>query len=207
MRRIQTVPLALIFTMLLGIGCTTQSGPRRVAWNVVNMKDDNWPGSPRQTPVIEGEDLVLRGKEIRTEQSYSPPVTVEFDAMLEQRVSNDGALACVFVPTTQAVDRDTERGVYVLFHYDSDGDAVSVQERLQRWPTHKRKDWSRTPLSIKPGTWHHMHYEVLKDSMHIMVDDQIYPSGGAVVSYAPFYIYLFGWQPTNRWHVRNFSIH
>jgi hypothetical protein len=113
----------------------------------------------------------------------------------------------VFVPTTQAVDRDTERSVYVSFQYNSEGDALAVHERFQRWPTHKGKNWSRTPLSIKPDGWHHLKYEVTKGSLLITVDGQACSSGGAVVPYDSFYVYLFGWQPANRWHVRNFSIH
>jgi hypothetical protein len=207
MRRIHAILLAVIATTLLATGCATQSQPRQLAWDVVTMKDDDWSGAPRQTPLIQGDSLILRGKEIRTESSYSPPVTVEFDAMLEERVANDGAVACVFVPTTQAVDRDTERGVYVSFQYNSEGDALAVHERFQRWPTHKGKNWSRTPLSIKSDGWHHLKYQVTKEDLLITVDGQACSSGGAVVPYDSFYVYLFGWQPANRWHVRNFSIH
>jgi hypothetical protein len=181
--------------------------PGQLAWDVVTMKDDDWSGAPRQAPVIQGEDLVLRGQNIRTQHSYSAPITVEFDAMLEDRVADNGALTCEFVPATQAVDREPEHHVQVSLLYDQQGDAISVQERFQRWPTQKYKSWSRSPLSIKPGSWHHMRYEVTRDGLDIAVDGQAYGSGGAVVPYNAFYIYLLGWQPTNRWHVRNFSIH
>jgi hypothetical protein len=95
----------------------------------------------------------------------------------------------------------------VQFHYDGQGDAVSVYELFQHRPRHLGKEWSRSPLTIKPGSWHHLKYEVLKDSLRITVDEQAYSSGGAVVPYDSFYIELSGWQPTNRWHVRKFSIH
>lgn len=206
MRHTHAILPALITAVLLGAGCATEPGSRSLVWDVVNLKDNDWSGSPREVPVIEGEDLVLRGKEVRTRHTYSAPITVEFDAMLEQRVATDGALTCEFVPTTQAVDQDLERGVIVRFHYDDKGDALSVYERFQRRPTPQGKNWSRTSLSIKPGSWHHMKYEVLKDGLHIWIDDHAYDAGGATVSYDRFYIYVSGWQPTDRWHVRNFVV-
>lgn len=51
-----------------------------------------------------------------------------------------------------------------------------------------------------------MKYEVLKDGLHIWIDDHAYDTGGATVPYDRFYIYMSGWQPTNRWHVRNFVV-
>jgi hypothetical protein len=207
MRRIHPFLLALVASALLGAGCMTGARPQPLAWDVVSLKDDDWHGSPRQAPLIEGEDVVLRGQDIRTQHSYSAPVTVEFDAMLESRVADDGALTCEFVPSTQAVDREPERHVQVLLQYDQHGEAVSVQERFQRWPTQKYKTWSRAPLSIKPGSWHHMKYEVMKGGLNITVDGQAYGSGGAVVPHKAFYVYLLSWQPTSRWHVRNFWIH
>ena len=111
MRHTHAILAALITTVLLGVGCATELGSRSLVWDVVNLKDNDWSGSPREVPVIEGEDLVLRGKEVRTRDTYSAPITVEFDAMLEQRVAADGALTCEFVPTTQTVDQDLERAV------------------------------------------------------------------------------------------------
>lgn len=205
MRRIRVIGLAVIASTSLAAGCATQ--PRPLVWNIVTLKDDDWSGAPRLAPVVQGEDLILRGQNVRTRDSYVVPVTVEFDAMLEARVASDGALTCEFVPATQPADREPERHVELLFHYDERGDALSVQERFQRWPTQKFKTWSRSPLSMKPGSWHHMKYEVTKDALRITVDGQGYSSGGAVVPYDAFYIYLLSWQPTNRWRVRDFSVH
>ena len=207
MRSIHPLVLALVASALLGAGCMTGPRPRPLTWDVVSLKDDDWRGPPRQAPLIEGEDVVLRGQDIRTQHSYSAPVTVEFDAMLEGRVAADGALTCEFVPSTQAVDREPERHVQILFEFDQRGDAISVQERFQRWPTQQYKTWSRSPLSIKPGSWHHMKYEVMRGGLNITVDGQSYGSGGAVVPYKAFYVYLLSRQPTCQWHVRNFWIH
>jgi len=207
MRRILAVLLVLIAAGLFGGGCATQSRPQSLAWDVVNLKDNDWSGSPRELPVIEGDDLVLRGKEVRTQRTYSAPVTVEFDAMLEEKLANDGALTCVIVPVTQAVDLDLERGLMLQFRYDHSGDWMSVYELFQHRPVYQGKDWSSSPLTIKPGSWHHLKYEVVKDGLRITVDGQSYTSGGAVVTYDTFYIELSGWQPVNRWHVRNFTVH
>ena len=207
MRHTLAILPALITAVLLGAGCVTEPRSRSLAWDVVNLKDDDGVGSPREAPIIEGEDLGLRGKEVRTRYPYSAPVTVEFDVMLEERLAKDGAMLCLFVPVTQTVDLDVERDVTVQFYYDGQGDAVSVYEQFQHRPTPQGKTWSRTPLSIKPGSWHHMKYEVMKDALRLTVDGQDYSSGGAVVPYDLFYIELSGWQPVNRWHVRGFSVH
>jgi hypothetical protein len=207
MRRIHRFGLALVASASLGAGCLTGARPHPLAWDVVSLKNDDWRGTPRQAPLIEGEDVVLRGQNIRTQRSYSAPITVEFDAMLESRVADDGALMCELVPSTQALDKEPERNLRVLFQYDQQGDAISVQERFQRWPTPNYKIWSRSPLSINTGNWHHMKYEVTNGGLNISVDGRTYDSDGAGVPYKVFYVSLLGWQPTNRWHVRNFSIH
>lgn len=190
---------------LLGTGCAaTSSHP--LAWDVLQWKDDGWQGPPREAPLIDGEDLVLRGKEMRTRQAYSTPITVEFDAMLEEMRATDGAISCGFVPADQPADRDVERAIHVSWQYNQNAQTLLVVERFQRWPTHKTKTWSDTPLPIKLGNWHHIKYEVTKDGLHIWIDDHAYDSGGATVPYDRFFIYMSGWQPLNRWHVRNFVV-
>lgn len=150
--------------------------------------------------------MILRGKEMRTQQAYSVPITVEFDAMLEEMQANDGAISCGFVPADQAADRDVERAIHVSWQYNQSGQTLLVVERFQRWPTHKTKTWSQAPLPIKLGNWHHIKCEVTKDALHIWIDDHAYDSGGATVPYERFFIYMSGWQPANRWHVRNFVV-
>ena len=127
--------------------------------------------------------------------------------MLEGHVTDDGALMCEFVPATQALDKEPERNLRILFQYDQQGGAVSIRERFQRWPTESYKKWSRSPLSVDPGNWHHMKYEVTNTGLNISIDGRTYDSNGAAVPYKMFYVSLLSWQPTNRWHVRNFSIH
>jgi len=207
MRSFHQFFLGFVAVILLGAGCTTGARHRPLEWDVVSLKDDEWRGSPRQPPVIEGEDVVLGGQDIRTERIYSAPVTIEFDAMLEERVAGDGSLGCAFVPLTQAVDREPERNVQILFQYGQGGDDISVQERFEWRPIQKTKTWSRTALSIEPSKWHHMVYKVVKGGLNITVDGQSRGTGGAVVSYKAFYVYLVSWPPTCRWHVRNFWIH
>ena len=127
--------------------------------------------------------------------------------MLEERLAGDGALSCAFVPSTQAVDREPERDLQVLFQYGQGGDAISVQERFVREPAQRTKTWSRSSLSIKPGSWHHMEYQMVQGGLDVTVDGQSYGSGGAVVPYKAFYVYLGSRSPSCRWHVRNFWIH
>jgi hypothetical protein len=143
---------------------------------------------------------------MRTQQSYSVPITIEFDAMLEEMRASDGALSCGFVPAGQPADRDVERAIHVSWQYNQNGQTLLVVERFQRWPTHENKTWLETPLAIEPGNWHHIKFEVTKDGLHIWIDDHAYDSGGASVPYDRFFIYMSGWQPSNRWHVRNFVI-
>ncbi len=207
MRSIHRSVLGLVASALLGAGCTTGARPRSLVWDVASLKDGNGPGPSRQAPLVEGEDVVLRGQVIRTQQLYSAPLTIGFDAMLEQRVEGDGALSCTFVPSTQAVDQEPDRYMEVLFGYSQGGDAISIRERIARPPAQRTKTWSNSPLSIKPGSWHHIEYGVVKGGLNVTVDGQSYGSGGAVVPYQAFYVYLGSWLPACRWHVRNLSIH
>jgi hypothetical protein len=175
-------------------------------WYVLTFNDDDWGGSPRLAPLIDGDDLVLRGKEVRTRRAFSAPVTVQFDVMLERRTANDGALTFGLVPTSQPIDIDLERWMDMALTYDSAGDRLRVEERFQRWPKIISKAWQTHAFTIQPGKYHHLECQVSKTGTRLFVDGREYSTGGLIVPYDKFYIILSGWQPTNRWHVRNFAV-
>jgi hypothetical protein len=48
--------------------------------------------------------------------------------------------------------------------------------------------------------------EILPDQVQFQIDDEKYEAAGVKVTYEKFRVYLKGWQPGNRWHVRNIRI-
>jgi hypothetical protein len=169
-------------------------------------KDCDWAG-PKGGPVaIEGGDLVLPGWYLRTRSVYSKPVTIEMDIKLEDRKANDGCVWIDLWPVGLPSDVEPARFFSVSVGYAEDGTwGVTVAERLQRWPLKELTVLKRQPIQSSIGKWHHLELDCLGDSTRIALDEATYELKSPA-PYDRFQITLRGWQPTNRWHVRNFVV-
>jgi hypothetical protein len=67
--------------------------------------------------------------------------------------------------------------------------------------------WGEQPFIVQAHKVYTMRFEITAAQVRIVIDGQAYDLAGVKIPYERFCIQLGGWQPANRWHVRNFSIH
>jgi len=194
--------LALV---LLGAGCAT-TGPRQLAWEALPFpRDSDWPG-PKGLPAhIEDGDLILQGREARTRSAYSVPLTIECEFLLEARTATDGALEIRFVPTDQPADLNLTKTLYLAFSYQPSGETTVM---IQKCNGSSRAEtlWGGKPFDLRVGKPNQLEIELQSDGIRFTVNGQTFEAKDVTVPYDRFYIQIWGWQPVNRWHVRNFVV-
>jgi len=182
-------------------------GLQLVEWDLLPVPIDTlWGGDRGGPPVLEGEDLVLRGWQARTKERYSGSRVVECDLWLEELQANDGCVWINFAPA----ESDRERlmrhaAVTVSLGYgqrDGGGGHLSIDR-----PNLPSTRLATNPFSISARTPYHLRIELLRDKMRVTLNDQTYEAENVTLPYAEFRVYVRGWQPINRWHVRNFTVH
>jgi len=210
MRRAYSALLGLLAIVLLGTGCATIR-TRPLTWDVLPFSgDSDWLG-PKGSPArIVGGDLILQGQRVRTDTPYEAPVVIECTVELEDRLAPDGFFGLEFVPIGSPRDtgpanfrrfRIIYRNAAAKSGHDAldmyAGDAASGQKIL----------WGEEPFTVEARKPYAVRFEVLADQMRITINGTAYDLKDVKIPYKQFYIQLVGWQPTDRWHVRNFSIH
>jgi hypothetical protein len=210
MHRTPSTLLAVLLITLLGIGCA--SGPRPIAWDVLPFpKDSNWQASKGEPPVMGQGDLLLHGQDVRTQRAYVAPVAIECDVVLESRTASDGSFDLYFLPTGQSLDAVLHQLTKFRIIYSNTGEYGSV-DRLEIDRQEGAKGftvWTGPPFKVEADKVYHLKVSVLaagKLDISINGADVSIPDT-AVLPYRSFQVQLGGWQPANRWHVRNFSIH
>jgi hypothetical protein len=208
MHRTQATLLGSLVITLLGIGCA--SGPRPIAWDRLPFpKDSDWPG-PKGAPATIGQgELVLQAQDVRTQRSYSAPLTLECDAHPDNTNAPNTWLQVKFVPVGEPADAEPKQMTVVVMGNrnappSGDQDVVFITRRAG---ASSKEIWGEQAFAIKTGEPYRLRCEVLPDRIRITINDQTFDAAGATVDYKEFYIQLDGWQPPNRWHVRNLLIH
>jgi hypothetical protein len=209
MHRTPATLLALVIT-LSAIGCASR--PRSIAWDTLPFpKDSDWHGAKGEPPVMAQGDLLLHGQDVRTQNTYTPPVTIECDVVLESRAASDGSFDLDFLATGQPLDTVPRQLTKFRIIYSNTGEYSSV-DRLEidrQEGVQGSIVWTGPPFKVEADKTYHLKVVVLaggKLSVSINGIDAGIPDTVAL-PYPSFQVQLGGWQPSNRWHVRNFSIH
>jgi len=208
MHRTQATLLSVLVITLLGMGCA--SGPRPIAWDRLPFpKDSDWPG-PKGAPATIGQgELVLQAQDVRTHRSYSAPLTVECEAHPDNTNAPNTWLQLKFVPVGEPADAEPKQLTTVVVgnrKAPPSGDQAVVFITRRTGPSSK-EIWGEQAFAVKMGEPYRLKCEVLTDRMRITVNGQTFDAAGVTVGYKKFYIQLDGWQPPNRWHVRDFTVH
>jgi hypothetical protein len=210
MRRLRAICLTLAAVTLLVAGCST-TGPRPLAWDVLPYpRDSDWPAWSGVPGNLEGETLVLQGHPVRTHETYSAPLTVECEVELEARVAADGFFGVGFVPVGAPPDVGplNLRWLQIACRGSSAASGRDALAFLARDGSVKdRLVWGEKPFAVTAGKPCTVRLEVAEDGIRVVVDGRAYDLKGVKIPYNRFHIWLDGWQPTNRWRVRNFVIH
>ena len=193
------------------LGCASGPHSRPLAWDPVPFpKNSDWPGPKGNPAEIANGTLVLQGQGVRTTKTYGAPVTVACDVKLESRTANDGSFDVCFLPPEEPLDAEAGRMICFRIIYSNTGEYGSV-DRLEideRDGDKRSVLWTKAASKVEAGKVCHLELQVtvagrLAVSINRIVE-QVPPT--VTVPYPHFQIQLGGWQPTNRWHVRNFVV-
>ena len=155
-------------------------------------------------PLLERDEVVLRGQDVRTRTAYSAPLTVEVEAQLEKREGDAGFFACMFVPTGQSTNAEPKESMAVMLQYSHAGDSVVGMLRSAKLQ-HDETIFSQR-FAHPAGQPYRLSIGVTKAGLHIKLGGQLYEVPGAKVPYNKFHIVISAAPPADRWHVRDFVV-
>ena len=203
---------ALILT--IGAALAVSAGPvQPVDWIALPFPiDSNWGASQGMPAEISDSEIILQGQDARTQQVYAWGVTIECDVSLEERAANDGSFDLYILPPDLPLDLTPVRFPFTKFRiiYSNTGDYGSV-DRLnveQGNGVVAGTPWTKIPFPVQAWANYHVTVRVsLSGRLRITINGQRYliPRKGRI-RYQQFQFQLGGWQPGNRWHVRNFVV-
>jgi len=176
-------------------------------WVVLPFYQDScWPASKGEPGMVGKNHILLQGRPVRSLAVYSLPATIECDVLLEARAAGDGSLDLYVIPPGLPLDRSPKPMTNLRLIYSNTGDYGSV-DRLDLNQTGTKADplvWSK-PAPLEAGKTYHVQMKLdATGAIQLSVNGQPQPVPKSLrIPYRQFQIQLGGWQPTNRWHVRN----
>jgi len=179
-------------------------------WQVLPFyTDSDWPASRGEPSIVGRNDILLRGRAVRSLRSYKLPATIECDVELEERAASDGSFDLFLVPEGVSAERYPDPMTNLRLIYSNTGDYGSV-DRLEM----SRSDDSRPqllwnkPQKLEAGVTYRLKMALdAEGRIQLHINGRDVPLPDSVrVRYQSFHIQVGGWQPTNRWHMRNFSV-
>lgn len=210
MRRTHATLGLFLTLVLLGTGCAT-TGRHSLTWDALPFpQDSDWPGPKGAPAQVENGDLILQGQRVRTRMVYSAPLVIECAVELEDRLAPDGYVGLEIVPGNSPRDMAPPDFRSFRMIYRNPG-AYSGRDGLdvcgREGPSGDRILWGEEPFTVKARTTYAIRLEVAADHMRAIINGTSYDLKGVKVPYKQFCIQLVSWQPTDRWHVRNFVVH
>jgi hypothetical protein len=125
-----------------------------VTWQILPFPtESNWPG-PRGAPAVtNGNVVTLDGQPVRTVETFTPPITISYDMMLQARATSDGYLSLRFTPPTQTT-ADPLPATQVFTIYRNGGqDVLRIdQDTSSGGPT----VWGEVPFAVSAQTNYHV---------------------------------------------------
>ena len=180
---------------------------RVVDWEVLPFpRDSNWPATRGEPAKVDADEIVLKGQPVRTQQSFSAPMSFGCEVTLEQLTSDDGCLWIEFV----ADGADPEPNVppqsaslQLGYHQRGPGGGMFTIAGAGSPPADLVKD----PFEFEAGKPCRLEIGVTPDGeIRATLNGQVFETR-VTIPFKTFHIELMGWQPTNTWHVRDFLFH
>ncbi len=195
-----TIPLKVVTVMEL-----LPSGGVTVEWEALPFpKDSDWPGPKGERARIGDEEVVLLGQPVRTRGTFTSPVTVECELVLEGLDTNDGAVWLAFVPEDSPGHLDPRGAVTVALGYqqrDGSGGQLTLEP-----PDRRQVRLTTEKFNIQPGHPYRLRIELQPRGVKVVLDDGEFESADISAPAGRFYLRVMGWQPGNRWHLRKVSL-
>jgi hypothetical protein len=197
-----SAPMAVIREIRVRAG----GNEKVVDWVILPFpKNSDWrdEGEPAQ---ISPEEIVFKGQPVWTEQTLFAPLTIEFDAALDQLVSDDGCIWVILIPDGPYAELYVPpQNVAIQLGYHNKGEG-SGMFTIYRGGGAAPNDLGMGPFNFEAGKPHHLKIEVAVDSIRATLDGQSFEDK-RTLPFKKFHIELMGWQPSNTWRVRNLVVY
>jgi hypothetical protein len=183
---------------------------RAQTWQALPFpSDSSWPGPFGQPAVITNNEIILDGQPVRSVQTFSGPLTINFDVSLDARTTTDGALEMYFIPPGQSLSNSLTNATHFRIVYRNDPtlgpDALYFEQIISA--TTATPLWGPTPFPVATGTVYHVNMDVSPTgALRLNIDGKAFSLSNTVnVPFGQFQIQLEGWQPDDVWHVTDFT--
>ncbi|MEI6083879.1 MAG: hypothetical protein WCS70_06215 [Verrucomicrobiota bacterium] len=173
-------------------------------WDLLPFpQDSDWPGDRGLPPLFENGEVVLRGaQDARTKKLYAAPLTIECEVQLERRTSSDGTFEIRLVAEGEPKNLDARNVLGISVSYKRDGgDSISFLGQNRRLI----RKYSPAGFHLKTDKPYRVKLRIEPERLLLQVNDMEQEICDLRLPTERFYIQLFGWQPTDRWHVPKFA--
>jgi hypothetical protein len=192
---------------------TRPSGSKQceVDWTVLPFPSNcDWPGAKGYSAELGNGTFLLRGQSIRSRGSFSGPVTISLDTVLEDRIGTDGYVSIELLPDGLSAAEQSPQvfGFYMVYRNNAN-DGLTIYQRLgltEDFHPVSRLVWGEQPFGISAGRPYHIELHVGNSSWTVSINGKQFEILDIAIPYKNYQIQINGWQPTVRWHVRNLSV-
>lgn len=170
--------------------------------------DSDWPGDRGQAAEIQEDGtIILHGRPILSTDSYSLPLTIEYDLTFPEPTAPDGAFHIAAYAPDQATDMNPRK--FVLFTSgfrnqnlrNGNVACTELKNAVRGAPF-----WSNESVSFSAGKPYHCRLQLTANGAKWEIGDESFDISRAVVPYEKFRIWMRGWRTTDPYRIENFSI-
>ncbi len=203
--RVLTPLLAVAVALAASITVSAQS----VTWQILPWYEDSaWGGFLGHPALNFSGRLIFEGRPARTVQTFTAPKTITLDATLDERQADDGSVDVSFIPTGLPTNlvlqtRTTFRIIYRGAGSSTGSDALTIEQLTNGSGS---EVWGEVPFVVEAGKSNRIRIAIGSDSKITLTVNNVVYVTGIVVPYSTFQVQVSGWQPLNRWTVRNFRV-
>jgi len=177
-------------------------------WDILPFpQDTDWPGSRGEPAVIDEGAITLRGRPVRTKQTYSAPLTVECEFTVDRPLRHlEHAKITIISEGTDPGIHGPDGVVNLVLQQEGavgNGGHLYLQ-RPGREPA--LVSLTNEPFAIRAGKPNQIRVEILADTFRVMLNDQACEPVKVVLPFQRFHIQLSGWLPDTVWHARKISV-
>lgn len=206
--KIRTLLTAFVCAIALTLSAAREVAAQasNVTWQILPWyADSDWIGFNGHPALNLSGRLVFEGRPARTVQSFTAPKIITLDVTLDERQANDGYFSLLLMKTGLATNMIVRDAIVLVVNYTgttpSGSDSLAIWEVL---PTSEAILWGEVPFTVEAGKSNRVRLAVGSDSKITLTVNGVRYDTGVILPYSEFQVQMSGWQPLNRWTVRNF---
>lgn len=198
----------LLVPILLGLLAWMEPvNGQSVTWQALPFPvNSSWPGPFGQPASITSTQVVLYGQPVRSEQTYSGPLTLSCNVTLTQDIVGQGDFLLALIPPGQAANSNLTSGIEFVMAYGNPGPDSNVLQMLSF--SSPGLLWSDVFTNFAVGATYHLSISVATNgvlSLSVNGLPYLLPSS-TTLPFSQFQIQMQGWQPSATWTVSSFTV-